>query len=133
MRKEIDNSDLILYNRVQDRLTEKITLFDTKYKNVEFNFKYELLKNMVDVKQAVQVRGYYSLDRDGSLDLTGSVNVLVYEMSVEEIILNMINTANYREQKFICPYVGLNYHEQICEIINDEISNIKKERNFPLL
>ena len=133
MHTEIDNSDLILYQRIQDIITEKITLFSTEYKNVEFNFKYELLKNMVDVKQAVQVRGYYSLDRDGSLDLTGSVNVLVYEMSVDEIIQNMINTANYREQKFICPYVGLNYHEQICEIINDEISNIKKRRNFPLL
>ena len=45
----------------------------------------------------------------------------------------MIKTENYKEQKFICPYVGLNYHEQICEIINDEISNIKKRRNFPLL
>ena len=133
MHTEIDNSDLILYQRVQDRLTEKITLFRTEYKNAEFNFKYELLKNMVDVKQPVQVRGYYSLDKNGSLSLTGSVNVLIYEMSVDEIIQNMIKTAKYREQTFVCPYIGLNYHEQICEIINDEISNIKKERNFPLL
>ena len=130
MHTEIDNSELILYNRVQDRLNEKMTLFG---KNAEFNFKYELLKSIVDTKQPVQIRGYYSLDKNESLDLTGSVNVLVYEMSVYEIIQNMIKTANFREQKFICPYVGLNYHEQICEIINDEISNIKKERNFPLL
>ena len=133
MHTEIDNSELILYNRVQDRLNEKMSLFGIEYKNAEFNFKYELLKSIVDTKQAVQVRGYYSLDKNESLDLTGSVNVLVYEMSVDEIIQNMIKTANFREQKFVCPYVGLNYHEQICEIINDEISNNKKERNFPLL
>lgn len=103
-----------------------------KFTSYTFGFKRQLMKSIYDVENVAQIRGYYSIDKNNQLDLTGCVNVLIYEISVESIIENMMKQAEEFGQTFICPYVGKEYHEHIIEEIN-RIIDENKRQNFPLL
>lgn len=134
MFADIDQRELVWYNQIQDALTKRKNLFPVPDKEIiPFNFHYELMRNILDANFPVQIRGYYSLDGNGNLDLTGRVNVDIFAMSINEIISKMIEISKSRGQRFICPYVGMIYHELICNIINEQISESKREENFPLL
>ena len=130
MEENKDQKIIIFFNRIEWNLNNILHQRDENQKYVVL--KWELLNNIVKVHDAIQIRGYYSLDKFGKLDLTGSINVDVFDMSVEQIIQKMIETAETLEQTFICPYIGKDYHELIIEEIN-KIINENKRQNFPLL
>lgn len=103
-----------------------------KFEPYAFVFKRQLMKSICDVKQPVQIRGYYAIDKNNQLDLTGSINIEKYSMSIDNIIENMMKQAEEFGQTFVCPYVGKEYHEHIIDEIN-RIINENKRQNFPLL